>query len=166
MLHSLKCKVTERRCATAGFTLVEVTSALVLTALFAAVASRNFQIGSVGAVRHEVEVQSLVMELQLARQDAILSGESRGLQFGRQGRQIVSVQSFAADLSGQKRLLGQARKFHADLTRVSVDRSSVEFSSEGHATGASQITLQTQHRQWDIAIVPLTGAVRVTEILK
>lgn len=162
LLSKTACSYASRR----GFTLVEVTAALVLTALFAAVASRNFKATAAGTLHNEVEVHSLVAELQLVRQDAILSGEVRGIRFvGRNGR-VASLQRFARDSAGAMTTIGQPVVFHSDVANVSTDRSTLEFNPEGEASGATRIRLVTEHRSWEIAVVSLTGACHVTEMQK
>ena len=149
-----------------GFTLVEVTAALVLTALFAAVASRNFKASAAGVLSSEVEAHSLKTNLQLVRQDAILSGKTHGVMFATKNGRVASMQRFARDASGKTRKLEGPVPFDPDVADVSADRSMLEFSPEGEASGATRIKLATEHRSWEIVIVPLTGACHVTEIQK
>lgn len=164
MYHSLPPRGFSSHASPRGLTLVEVTAALVLTALFAAVASRNFKASAAGVLNNEVEAHSLRTSLQLVRQDAILSGEVRGLLFAKKNGRIVSTQRFARDASGKTNTLAKPTSFHSDVAGVSADRSTVEFNSEGEASGATRIKLVTEHRSWEIVIVPLTGACHVTEI--
>lgn len=145
-----------------AFTLMEVTAALMLTALLAAVASRQFRVEARNVLHAEQAADTIRLELNSARQSAILKSEPYGLAFLRSKGRISAIQRFRQDGSGKRILLGEEYEIPEALNEFSVNSSAVTFNNEGAATGASKIRLGTEHRTWAIDIYAVTGMVRLS----
>lgn len=145
-----------------AFTLMEVMAALMLTALLAAVASRQFRSEAKNVLQAEQVAETIRLELSNVRQMAILKSEPHGLAFVKSKGRISGLERFRRDDSGKRIRLGSAYTIPDSLNEFSVDSSSVEFDSEGAASGTTRLSLGTERRNWAIDIYAVTGMVRVT----
>lgn len=145
-----------------AFTLMEVMAALTLTALLAAIASRQFRFEAQNVLQAEQVAETIRLELASVRQMAILKSEPHGLAFVKSKGRISGIERFRRDNSGKRIRLDTAYTVPESLNEFSVNRSSVEFDSEGAASGATRLSLGTERRKWAIDIYAVTGMVRVT----
>lgn len=144
-----------------GFTLAEVTAAMVLTALLAVVASRPFPRGSLDALDAESAAFELSLTLRSLRQQAILTGTEHGVRLTRRSGRITRMQLY--QVSGGTRVALTSRP-SIDLTAVRMTSPLRQFSfqADGSST-AGTIDVQSSHRSWRVETLSLTGAVRVFE---
>lgn len=145
-----------------GFTLAEVTAAMVLTALLAAVASRPFGRGSLAAVDAESAAAELALTLQSLRQQAILTGREHGVRLVRRSSRIRRVDAWQS-VNGKRVPLATRLDIDFEAVPATSPLREMGFTAEGTATIGGIIEFTTEHRTWQVQVLSLTGVVRVSE---
>ena len=113
----------------------------------------------------EFGAQATARELSLAllgcQRAAIRSGDDHFIQFTLAGGRATEYRLLRDD-GGSGALVDGPRPLSSDVT-VTVSHATMRFTFEGAAAAAYQVTLVGRNRRWQIDVVPISGAIRVTD---
>lgn len=145
-----------------GFTLAEVTVAMVLTALLATVASQPFSRGGLSALEAESAANEIALTLQSFRNQAILTGIERGVRFVKRSGKITQIAPYQV-VNGRRQRVDTIIEVDPQIVTIASRLAGVGFTPEGLALQGGQINVSTSQRNWRIDVISLTGAVHVME---
>jgi type II secretory pathway pseudopilin PulG len=143
-------------------TLLELLVVATLIGIFASVVAMRFG----RTLFSEFGANSLARELSLdlltCQRAAITTGDDHFLSFVVSGGNATSY-SLIRDTAGGDVLVDGPKTFSEDVT-VTVSHAEMRFNFEGSAAANYSLLLTGQNRQWQVDVVPITGAVSVAEI--
>lgn len=150
---------TQRR----GVTLLELLAVVTIIGIIAAVAATRvgrsiFAEFGAGAV-----AQELSLDLLTCQRSAIATGDDHFLRFTVSGGKAVSYRMMRATLSGDVPV--DAVKTIADDVTVTITAptNDMNFRFEGQADWAYQLDVTGIGRSYRVSVVPVNGAIQVTE---
>lgn len=144
-----------------GITLLELLVVVTLMGIFSAVAAARFGPTLFGDFGSQSDARRLSLDLLQAQRMAILTGDNHYLEFSLSGSRAVGYQIYRRSASGS--VPADAYRAFTEQVSVTVSSPRMEFTFEGQALGAYQVTLTGAHRTWRVNVIPINGAVRVTE---
>ena len=145
-----------------GFSLIEITAALVLISLLAAISPRYFTKAASGVVETSTVSGTLQLKLEQARLQAIQTGEPSGIRFDKKRGRVIGFTPIRVN-SGRKNATSVRTDVPTDV-HVKVKRSAITFDSEGATANGVTIQIESPERQWLIDVVAVTGSVRLREL--
>ena len=104
----------------------------------------------------------MALDFLQAQRRAISTGDDHYLKFISAGGEIDGYQLYQDLVSGDV-TIDSYRTFPDQLT-VTVSHTQMDFTFEGKANAAYQVTLTGPNRTWRVDVVPMTGAARVSEL--
>jgi hypothetical protein len=144
-----------------ALSLLELLLVATLLALAAAiVVARNGRtlLGNYGAGG---DARRVALTLQQARRAAITSGTTHGVVFNSSGGALVSTS--VVRVSGGNTVIDGPYVFPPGLT-VTTSHAQMDFNFSGATAAAYWVQLNGSNRQWRIDVVPVTGAINVSQI--
>lgn len=124
-------------------------------------------IGRLGpAVMRDVAAQTdarrLALDLLATQRSAIAGGSNHYLSFVNSAGSLRSYRLYRVQAGGDV-AVDETRTFTSGLT-VTGSSTRAEFTFSGAALAAYTYTLTAPNREWQVTVVPATGAVRVVEL--
>jgi hypothetical protein len=98
-----------------------------------------------------------------AQRLSILTGDNHYLQFTISNGLAAGYQIMRRSANGVTTPADSYRPFPPQVS-VTVSQAQMEFTFEGQALAAYELTLSGANRAWRVSVTPITGAVRVSEI--
>jgi Tfp pilus assembly protein FimT len=144
-------------------TLLELLVVLTLLAVFTAVAIARIGVNPLKNFASQSDARRLASDLIQARRRAISTGDNHYVEFITSGGVATSYTVYRRLDGGSVQAVDASRSFVQQET-VSVSHSQAEFDFEGAALAAYQITFTGPDRTAQVTVVPVTGAVRVSEL--
>lgn len=150
-----------------GVTLLELLVVVTLTGILSTAVIGRYGRAVFGDFGARTEAHQLWIDLQLARREAIRTGEPHTLLLTGPasgpwtGYEIVTGTAEDAR-AGRGTSITEPRTFPAEMSAEG-DSATIEFDFEGHASRAVTLLLRGPHRRWKVQVLPLVGAVSVTE---
>ena len=117
--------------------------------------------GSSNNMSARAAARLLSCDMRQAQRRAITTGDDHYLEFQTQGSTIVGYRCYRDD-GGSGVAVDDLREFPSGLTVTSADNQ-LNFDFEGAADSAYDVTLAGPDRSMRVQVVPVTGAVKVTE---
>lgn len=145
-----------------GVTLLELLVVLSITGILTAVAAARFGSGVLGDVASDSQTRRLSLDLLRVQRAAVMTGDNHYVAFTLSGSQATGYQLFRRLSGGGVAAVDVPRVFSDKLT-VTVSHTELEYTFEGQALAAYQVTVAGPNRSSQLTVVPLTGAVRVSE---
>jgi len=107
--------------------------------------------------------QELSLDLLTCQRSAIATGDDHFLRFTLSGGQAVSYRMMRATLSGDVPV-DAAKAIPADVTAtITAPGTDMNFRFEGQADWAYQIDVVGNDRSYLVSVIPVNGAIQVTE---
>lgn len=144
-----------------GVSLLELLVVITLMGIFASVAAMRFGRTLLSEFGAHAEARQLSLALLTCQRAAVKTGDDHLLRFVLEGGRAASYQ-LLRDNAGTLQLVDGPRALSGDIT-VTVSHPDMRFDFEGSAQAAYQIQLLGENRRWQIDVVPVTGAIRVTD---
>ena len=140
---------------------MELLAVVTLMGIFGSLAMARYGPTLFGDFGSQAEARRISLALLQAKRRAITTGADHAVQFSTSGAttyySVVSYDGFgvASLVDGP---------FAID-TRVQIvpSHSEMIFNFEGQAAAAYQVALSGDHRAWNIAVVPISGAINVAQ---
>jgi prepilin-type N-terminal cleavage/methylation domain-containing protein len=145
-----------------GVTLLELLAVVTLLGIFTAMAAFRISPGTRADFGSQADTRRLALDFLQAQRRAISTGDDHYLLFTTVDSQIDGYQIYQ-DLAGGDVTVDSYRTFPNHLT-VTVSAAQMDFTFEGTAGAAYQVTLTGPNRTWRVDIVPATGSARVREL--
>lgn len=135
--------------------------ATILSILAAVVVMRNGRtlLGNFGA---QGEVRSLAIALSQAKRRAITGGNTHGVVFNVVSSKIASYS--VVSVNSGNTVVDGPYTLPVELT-VTSSHTQMNFDFTGQAAATYWVLLTGANRQWRIDIVPVTGAINVTQVM-
>lgn len=154
-----------------GVTLLELLVVVTLLGIFASVVMARVGKSLLANRGAQADVRRLALDLLQMQRRTITTGRFHGIVFttgagGISGYRVVEnlvAVPGGYDTDGSTTDVDNPRTFTEDVD-VSVSHTEMGFNFEGQAGAAYQVSLQGPDRGWQITVIPITGAVSVTEI--
>jgi len=141
-------------------TLLELLAVVTLLGIFASVAMMHFGRSLFADFGAQAAARQLSLALLQSQRAAIATGNNHYVAFD--SSTPTSYRIFRRLDSGQT-LVDGPHELSADVVAI-VSHTSMEFTFEGQALAAYSLTLEGENRSWSMSVVPISGAVQVTEI--
>ena len=152
----------DRRHKRRGVTLLELLVVVFFIGVLAAVAIGRLGKTALGDFGAEGDARRLSLDLAQARRAAIATGDNHYVLFDIDAGNAVGCQLYRKAAGGDV-AVDEYRGFPSQAV-VTVSHGQAEFNFEGQALAAYQITLAGPNRTWQADVVPVTGAVRISEL--
>jgi prepilin-type N-terminal cleavage/methylation domain-containing protein len=144
-----------------GVSLLELLVVVTLIGILTAVAAMRFG----RSLFAEFGAQGTARELSLAmltcQRASITTGDDHYVEFLASGGRISAYQ-ILRDAAGGPLLVDGPKSLSSDVT-LTVSSNSMRFNFEGGAAANYSVQIVGQSQSWRIDVVPITGAVRVTQ---
>ena len=145
-----------------GISLIELIAVVVILGVVAAVAVGRLGFQSLADVGSQADARRLAFDLLAVQRRAIATGDNHYLQLDQANGRFVGYTAYRVSAAGAV-AVDNPRTFATGLN-LQASHTRMEFTFEGAALAAYQITLAAPDRSWQLTVVPTTGAVRVTEL--
>ena len=147
-----------------GVTLLELLVVVTLMGTLSTVVVTRYGRDIFGDMGARSDAHRLWLDLQRAKSLAIRNGTSCSIVFDKASNgKLAGYKLLEESTTSLQKAVVEVTAFTSEL-KVSTSTPSVEFTFEGHATTASTITLQGPNRSWVLNVVPLSGAVNISEL--
>jgi type II secretory pathway pseudopilin PulG len=157
--RSKKCgRIDGRR---GGVSLLELLLVVTMMGIFAAVAFARLGPAAGSNFSARAEARRLALDLMHAQRRAISTGQNHFLQMTSSGGGITGYTVRQRVGAGSQTI--ETRQFAAPLS-VTSSHTDLEFTFDGSSLAAYQVTLNGPDHTWQATVVPITGAVRVTQL--
>jgi prepilin-type N-terminal cleavage/methylation domain-containing protein len=144
-----------------GVTLLELLVVITLLGIFTSVAAMRFGRTLFAEFGAHSTARQLSLALLTCQRAAIRTGDDHFLQFTVSGGEAVSYR-FMQDTGSGSQLVDGPVAISDDVT-VTVSDTDMRYTFEGAAGGAYQIQIVGENRSWQVDVIPITGAVQVTD---
>ena len=141
--------------------MLELLVVVTLIGIFSSVITMRYGRTLFGEFGSRSVARQLSLDLLTCQRAAIRSGEDHLLQFTLAGGRALDY-SLLRDTGTGTVLVDGPRTFSNDVT-VTVSTAQMRFNFEGAAAANHWINLVGQARSWRIDVVPINGAIRVTQ---
>ncbi|MCA9204455.1 MAG: type II secretion system protein [Planctomycetales bacterium] len=144
-----------------AFSLLELLAVITLIGILSSIViARNGRtlLGNFGA---QADCRRLSLDLLRAQRLSITTGENHFIQFPATTGKGITYRLRRRTATGVQNV--ESRTLGEDVS-VTASHTVMEFTFEGQALGAYQITLAGNARSWQMNVVPITGAMQVTEL--
>lgn len=111
------------------------------------------------------DARRVSLDLTHTQRAAILTGDNHYLQFDTSAGQVVGYQMFRRLDNGSTAAQDEYHWLSSDIT-VTTSHPQAEFNFEGQALAPYSIRLTGTKREWTINVVPINGAINVTDSWK
>jgi prepilin-type N-terminal cleavage/methylation domain-containing protein len=144
-----------------GVTLLELLVVVTLIGIFASTVAMRYgrsifaEFGSQGTARQ------LSLALLASQRASIKTGDDHYVEFLASGGRITSYR-IMRDTGGVLTLVDGPTTLSTDVT-VTVSNTTMRYNFEGGAQGSYWINIVGQARTWRVDVVPINGAVRVSQ---
>jgi len=142
-----------------GVSLLELLAVVTLIGILASVAIMRYGRTIFGDFGSQAEARILSLGLLQAQRAAVTSGDNHFVQFD--SLTPTSYRIFHREATGPV-LVDGPHILPAEVT-ATVSDTEMEFTFEGQALGAYVVTLAGDARSWRIDVIPINGAIRVTD---
>ena len=142
-----------------GVTLLELLAVVTLLGIFAAVAITRYGRSVFGDFGSQAGARTLSLALLQTQRTAITSGDNHFLEFNAATATSYSLQQRTG--TGTV-LIDGPHDLSSDM-QVVVSHTVMEFTFEGQALAPYVITIAGENREWQVDVIPISGAIRVTE---
>lgn len=144
-----------------GVTLLELLLVVMLIGIFAGTASMRFGRSLFAEFGAQGEARELSLALLACQRASITTGDDHFLEFLSSGGKITQYR-IMRDVSGTPTLVDGPKTLSLDVT-VTSSQNQLRYNFEGSALGNYWINVTGQNRTWRIDVIPISGAIRVTE---
>jgi type II secretory pathway pseudopilin PulG len=146
-------------------TLLELLAVVVVLGILAAITVGRLAPNTLYNVGAQTDAQRLAVDLLQARQRSIATGENHYLDFTTGGGGTATGYTLYRRSASQGDVaVDEPHQFPSDVV-VSVSHSNAEFTFEGAALAAYQITLTGPDQTWRVEVVTVTGTARVRPVV-
>lgn len=146
-----------------GVTLLELLVVVTLMGTLSTVVVSRYGRDIFGDLGARSEAHRLWLDLQQAQTQAIRNGTSASVAFLKASSgSITGYRLTEQTPAGIVQTVSDVTSFGSDI-RVTSSSSTVDFTFEGHARQPCSISLQGPNRSWELTVVPLSGAVNISE---
>ncbi len=144
-----------------AMSLLELTVVVSILGLLSVAAISRYGSSTLATGGAEGFARRLSLSLVHARRSTISTGDNHYLQLATSGSQVTSFSLFQRAGGGDVQV-DQTYTVPVDVTVTSA-ATTLEFDFEGSALAGYSISIAGPTRSWNVSVVALTGAVRVTE---
>jgi prepilin-type N-terminal cleavage/methylation domain-containing protein len=144
-----------------AMSLLELTVVLVIVALLATAGISRFGTETLATGGAEGFVRKLALSLNHARRATIATGDNHYLQLSPSTAGVTSFALYRRAVSGNVQV--DATCSVPTGVTVTASAAQLEFDFDGAALAGYTVTVSSSARSWSVAVVALTGTVRVTE---
>ncbi len=146
-----------------GVTLLELLVVVTLMGTLSTVVVTRYGRDIFGDLGARSEAHRLSLDMQRAKSVAIRNGSTVSVIFEKGPNGQYSGYRLTERQAGKQVVIAGPTQFGPDIN-VTTTSPSIRFSFEGHASTACVVNLKGPNRSWALTVVPLTGAVRISEI--
>ena len=158
----MKFRSTTNQTTRRAMSLIELIAVVTIAGLLAAVAIGRLGVGSLANAGSQADARRLAFDLLAIQRRAIATGDNHYVELASADGRFVGYTAYRVSADGDVPV-DSPRVFSAGLD-VQASHTRAEFTFEGAAIEAYQFTLSAPDRSWQVTVVPVTGAVRVTEL--
>ena len=144
-------------------TLLELIAVVAILAIVTTVAISRIGPGQLANFGARADAQRVAMDLLQARRRSIATGDNHYLGFSTGGGQITGYTLYRRDPGLGNVAVDSPHVFPDDVV-VSASHNEAEFTFEGAALAAYQITLVGAEQTWRVDVVPVTGTAVISQI--
>jgi prepilin-type N-terminal cleavage/methylation domain-containing protein len=144
-----------------GVSLLELIAVVALMGIFFTAGIVRLGPSAANNMSARAAARLLATDLRHAQRQAITTGDDHYLEFQTQSSTITGYRTYRDD-GGSGEQVDDLRDFPSRMTVTSAE-SQLRFDFEGSAAAAYDITFAGADRTMQVQVVPVTGAVRVTE---
>ena len=144
-----------------GVSLLEVVMTVTLLGIFVATAAARLGPAAKDNFGARAEARRLSLDLLRAQRAAIATGQNHFVQMISSGSGITGYTVRQRVGAGSTVL--ETRQFSQGIS-VTATHNVLEYTFEGSALAAYQVTLAGEDHSWQATVVPVTGAIRVTQL--
>ena len=153
------------RRAPRAISLLELLAVVAVLGILAAVGVGRLASGTLQDVGARTDAQRLAADLAQARRRSIATGENHYVGFTTgAGGTATGYTLYRRSASEGNVAVDEPRRFGGGVV-VSSAHSDAEFTFEGAALAAYQVTLAGPEQTWRVEVVPVTGSAAVSQVV-
>ncbi len=165
--HAGSCGAKPRRAdgpdtARRAVTLLELLAVVAILGIFAVIAVSRIGPDALQNFGARADTRRLALDLLQARRRSIATGENHYLAFAGGGGPTTGYTLYRRSASSGNIAVDEPHAFPGDVVVVT-SHAEAEFTFEGTALAAYQVTLVGPQQTWQVDVVPVTGTARVTQ---
>ncbi|MBC8352934.1 MAG: prepilin-type N-terminal cleavage/methylation domain-containing protein [Planctomycetes bacterium] len=143
-----------------GVTLLELVMVVTLMGIIAAIGTARFGRSAYANFGAQGEARTLSLSMLRAKRAAITTGNNHFIQFDATTATQFSVMR---RIGSSSTLVDGPHLLNSDVTVVA-STTEMDFTFEGEAAASYQVDFTGNGRNWRLNVVPVTGAVIVTDV--
>lgn len=144
-----------------GLSLLELIAVVTLIGIFASVVSMRFGRSLFSEFQSQGVARELSLALLICQRASITTGDDHYLEFLSSGGKIRNYRIMRV-VSGTPTLVDGPKEITSDVT-VTASHTTLQYTFEGSALGSYWITITGKDRTWRLDVIPVSGAVSVTQ---
>jgi len=157
-IESCQARMAKRR----AMTLPELLAVVTILGIFLSVASARMGLGTLLDYGARADARRLAVDLHQARRRSIATGENHYLAFNTVGGEATGYTLYRRSAASGDVVADVTHEFPSNVV-ASISHPNAEFSFEGAGLAAYRITLTGAAQTWQIDVVPVTGAISVSQ---
>lgn len=147
-----------------AITLLEMMAVVILIGIFAAVAIMRLGPGVLPSFAGKADARRLALDLQLAQRRAISTGIKHYIKLESVGSKYTGYTLYQrASSSGSADIAVDSFREFATTDTISSSHAQFEFSFDGTALAAYELKIASSNQVSKVSVVPMTGAVQLTQ---
>jgi len=146
-----------------GMTLLELVMVVTVMGIVAVVGATRFGTSASANFGAHGEARALSLSMLRARRIAITTGDNHFIQFNAASPTAATQYNVMRRTGGGDVLVEGPYVLNEDVTVVA-STTEMDFNFEGEAAGAYQVDFTGDGRNWQLNVVPITGAVVVADV--
>ncbi|MEO8493726.1 MAG: prepilin-type N-terminal cleavage/methylation domain-containing protein [Planctomycetota bacterium] len=146
-----------------GVTLLELVMVITVMGVLAVVGTTRFGQSASANFGSQGEARTLSLSMLRARRVAITTGDNHFIQFNAASPTAANQYSVMRRTAGGPVLVEGPYTLNKDVTVVA-SAAQMDFTFEGEAAAAYQVDLTGNGQNWQLNVVPITGAVAVAKV--
>ncbi|HRX79808.1 MAG TPA: type II secretion system protein [Pirellulaceae bacterium] len=152
-----------KRMRRSGLSLLELTMVITIMGIVAAIGSARFGRSAFANIGAHGDAQKVSLSMLRTKREAIKTGDNHYLLFNAANPTPATQYSVMRRGAGGNTLVEGPFLFSQDV-QVIASVSEMDFNFEGEAAGSYQVNFNGTGRNWQLTVVPVTGAVIVTDV--
>lgn len=148
-----------------GVTLLELVMVITVMGILAAIGTARFGRSAYANFGSQGEARKISLALLRAHRSAIKTGDDHFVQFNSASPTPATQFSVMRRASDNSTSVVEGPHALNEDVRVIASATELSFNFEGEAAAAYQVDFTGNGRNWRVNVVPITGAVTVSEVV-
>ncbi len=152
-----------KRTRRTGVSLLELIMVVTVMGIVAAIGSARFGRSMYANFGSQGDARTVGLAMQRAKREAIKTGDTHYIQFNAASPSAATQYNVVRRASGGDVVVEGPTTLNVDV-QVIASTTEMDFNFEGEAGAAYTVNFNGNGRRWQISVIPITGAISVTDV--